>query len=101
MELNELILHWGDDEIEHRSADPEFGSHDQANQVKNKDPGHDDEESANCPPQMDAQILEMITERHPRVGEHVFGIGLFFEFEHEIAKDYRAIFPVGGNSFVQ
>src|SRR5260370_10823771 len=43
---------------------------------------------------MNAQILEMITERHPRVGEHVFGIGLFLEFEHRTAEDIRR--PSGG-----
>ena len=43
----------------------------------------------------------MIPEGHPGIGEHVFGIGLLFEFEHGIAKTIGRFIPAGENSFVQ
>jgi hypothetical protein len=95
IKLSELLLDRSNNEIQHWPAYTESRSNCQANQVKDKNRRHDENEPFDRSPQMDAQILEMITERHPRVGEHVFGIGLFFEFEHGLAKDIGRFFRWG------
>ncbi len=82
MKLRELFFHWGDNEVEHGPADPKSRSGKQSNPIKDENPHHDDDEPLNRPPQMGAEVFEVIAEGHARIGEHVFGVGLFLEFEH-------------------